>query len=105
MREVHGFGLRPSTTTLHCTTFEQEFQITNHSEVINKQVRLWTLLCCDSNMQHIKNNTAIHRAGVIAEKTASVKQIESSEVISTECECRLLLFYLFSKDGEAFPLQ
>lgn len=30
-----------------------------------------------------------------------MEQVESSQMISAQCECRLVLFYLSSKDGEA----
>lgn len=38
-------------------------------------------------------------AAVMAKETVSVEQVESSQMISAQC--RLVLFYLSSEDGEA----
>lgn len=38
---------------------------------------------------------------MIAKKAVSVEQVESSQMISAQCECRLVLFYLSSEDGKA----
>lgn len=43
----------------------------------------------------------MERAAAVAKKIVSVEQVERSQMISTQCECRMVLFYLSSEDREA----